>query len=77
MASAGSVKPPPEYWMRVTQLGARHIELDGVAQNIEILTAIVSEHIENAGVHSGAATIVVPAQKLYVSLRRRRIRSLY
>jgi hypothetical protein len=63
--------------MRVTQLGARQIELDGVAQNVEILTAIVSEHIENAEVHSGDAKIVVQAQKLYVSLRRRRIRSLY
>ena len=29
------------------------IELDGVARNGEIVTSIVSEHIENAGVHSG------------------------
>jgi carbamoyl-phosphate synthase large subunit len=52
-------------------LGAREIELDGVARNGEILTAIVSEHIENAGVHSGDATMVVPAQKLYVETVRR------
>ncbi|WP_141731103.1 carbamoyl-phosphate synthase (glutamine-hydrolyzing) large subunit [Oligoflexus tunisiensis] len=51
--------------------GAREIELDGVAKNGEILTAIVSEHIENAGVHSGDATLVVPAQKLYVETVRR------
>jgi carbamoyl-phosphate synthase large subunit len=52
-------------------LGAREIELDGVALDGDILTAIVSEHIENAGVHSGDATMVVPAQRLYVETVRR------
>jgi len=52
-------------------LGAREIELDGIARNGEVLTAIVSEHIENAGVHSGDATMVVPAQRLYVETVRR------
>jgi carbamoyl-phosphate synthase large subunit len=52
-------------------VGAREIELDGVAKNGEILTAVVSEHVENAGVHSGDATMVVPAQKLYVETVRR------
>lgn len=52
-------------------IGAREIELDGVAKNGEILTAVVSEHVENAGVHSGDATMVVPAQKLYVETIRR------
>ena len=51
--------------------GAREIELDGVSKEGEILTAIVSEHVENAGVHSGDATMVVPAQKLYVETVRR------
>jgi carbamoyl-phosphate synthase large subunit len=51
--------------------GAREIELDGVARDGEVLTAIVSEHIENAGVHSGDATSVVPAQNLYVETVRR------
>ena len=51
--------------------GAREIELDGVAKNGEVLTAIVSEHAENAGVHSGDATTVVPAQRLYVETVRR------
>lgn len=50
--------------------GAREIELDGVARNGQIVTAIVSEHIENAGIHSGDATTVVPAQKLYVETVR-------
>ena len=50
--------------------GAREIEVDGVAKNGEICTFIVSEHIENAGIHSGDATTVVPAQKLYVETVR-------
>ncbi len=51
-------------------LGAREVEMDGVAKNGEIVTAIVSEHIENAGVHSGDATMVVPPQRLYVETVR-------
>jgi carbamoyl-phosphate synthase large subunit len=50
--------------------GAREIELDGVAKDGVILTAVVSEHVENAGIHSGDATTVVPAQKLYVETVR-------
>lgn len=50
--------------------GAREIEVDGVAHLGKILISIVSEHIENAGVHSGDATTVVPAQKLYVETVR-------
>lgn len=52
-------------------VNAREIELDGVARNGQIITGIVSEHIENAGIHSGDATTVVPAQKLYVETVRR------
>lgn len=52
-------------------IGAREIELDGVAQDGKIILGIVSEHVENAGVHSGDATLVVPAQKLYVETVRR------
>ncbi len=51
-------------------LGACEIEIDGVAQNGEVITSIVSEHIENAGIHSGDATMVVPAQRLYVETVR-------
>lgn len=51
--------------------GAREIELDGVARDGKILTAIVSEHVENAGVHSGDATTVVPAQRIYVETARK------
>ncbi|MDR2396121.1 MAG: carbamoyl-phosphate synthase (glutamine-hydrolyzing) large subunit [Endomicrobium sp.] len=46
-------------------LDAKEIECDGVAKNGEVILSLVSEHIENAGVHSGDATIVFPAQKIY------------
>lgn len=50
--------------------GARELEIDGVAKKGKILTNIISEHIENAGIHSGDATTVVPPQKLYVETAR-------
>jgi carbamoyl-phosphate synthase len=49
---------------------AKEIEFDAVAQNGHILNYAISEHIENAGVHSGDATLVLPAQKLYVQTVR-------
>ena len=36
-----------------------------------MLNYAISEHIENAGVHSGDATLVLPAQKLYQETTRR------
>ena len=30
----------------------------------------ISEHVENAGVHSGDATLILPAQRLYVQTVR-------
>ena len=50
---------------------AKEIEMDGVAQNGEIMAYAISEHIEFAGVHSGDATIQFPPQKLYVETVRR------
>jgi carbamoyl-phosphate synthase large subunit len=46
-------------------LDAKEIECDGVAKDGQVILSLVSEHIENAGVHSGDATIVFPAQKIY------------
>lgn len=50
---------------------AKEIEFDAVATNGEVILYAISEHIEFAGVHSGDATIVFPAQKLYVETIRR------
>ena len=70
---SAAVDVSPDHPVVITEFveGAREIELDGVAKDGNILTAIVSEHVENAGVHSGDATMVVPAQKLYVETVRR------
>ncbi len=50
---------------------AKEVEFDGVAQNGEIIVSAIAEHIENAGVHSGDATIVLPPQNLYLETVRR------
>ncbi len=50
---------------------SKEVEFDGVAQNGEIIVAAISEHVENAGVHSGDATIVLPPQNLYLETVRR------
>ncbi len=50
---------------------AREIELDGVANRGELFCYAISEHLENAGVHSGDATLVFPAQKMYLETMRR------
>ena len=44
--------------------GAVEIEFDGVAKDGEIIACAIHEHIENAGVHSGDATLVLPPQDL-------------
>ena len=41
-------------------LGAREVEVDGVAKHGSLRSFIFSEHVENAGVHSGDATMVLP-----------------
>eukprot|EP00585_Thalassiosira_rotula_P013637 CAMPEP_0196133262 /NCGR_PEP_ID=MMETSP0910-20130528/2557_1 /TAXON_ID=49265 /ORGANISM="Thalassiosira rotula, Strain GSO102" /LENGTH=1534 /DNA_ID=CAMNT_0041392969 /DNA_START=85 /DNA_END=4689 /DNA_ORIENTATION=- len=51
-------------------LGAKEIEFDGVASDGKILNYAIGEHLENAGVHSGDATVILPAQKLYVGTIR-------
>ncbi|MBI5139547.1 carbamoyl-phosphate synthase (glutamine-hydrolyzing) large subunit [Candidatus Nomurabacteria bacterium] len=46
---------------------AKELEFDAVAQNGKIVVYGISEHVENAGVHSGDATIVYPTQRVYAS----------
>ena len=53
-----------EYPVVVSQFlqDTKEIEFDAVAQNGEIVEYAISEHVEFAGVHSGDATLVFPAQ---------------
>ncbi|WP_177601609.1 carbamoyl-phosphate synthase (glutamine-hydrolyzing) large subunit [uncultured Phocaeicola sp.] len=48
----------------------KEIEFDAVASQGEIVEYAISEHIEYAGVHSGDATLVFPAQQIYFSTAR-------
>lgn len=50
---------------------AKEIEFDAVAKNGEVVEYAISEHVEFAGVHSGDATLVFPAQKIYFETMRR------
>lgn len=43
---------------------AKEIEMDAVARDGTMVGHFVSEHVENAGVHSGDATLILPPQDL-------------
>lgn len=51
--------------------GAQEIDIDGVASNGRVIVHAVSEHVENAGIHSGDATLVLPPQKLSPQVMQR------
>lgn len=51
--------------------GAKEIEIDAVANHGTLYCYAISEHVENAGVHSGDATIVLPPQRTYLETMRR------
>jgi carbamoyl-phosphate synthase large subunit len=50
---------------------AREIEIDGVAKDGRLAIYAISEHVENAGTHSGDATVVLPPQRTYLETIRR------
>ena len=52
-------------------LNAREVEVDAIAQKGNLFCYAISEHVENAGVHSGDATLVFPAQRTYLETIRR------
>lgn len=63
----------PQHPVVITKfiVGAKELEIDAVALDGQAIADIISEHVENAGVHSGDATIVCPPQKVYVETARR------
>lgn len=67
----------PEYPTVISKFleNAKEIEVDAVAQNGEIIAYAISEHVENAGVHSGDATLVFPPQRTYLETIRQ-VRSI-
>ncbi|MDO4511916.1 MAG: carbamoyl-phosphate synthase (glutamine-hydrolyzing) large subunit [Bacteroidales bacterium] len=61
-----------EYPVVVSQFMSetKEIEFDAVADHGEVVEYAISEHVEFAGVHSGDATMVFPAQQIYFSTAR-------
>ncbi len=84
MGVATSEKALEQYLTKATDLNQDHpvviskfltnskeIEFDAVAKNGEIAAFAISEHLENAGVHSGDATLVLPPQRTYIETTRK------
>ncbi|CAK9436981.1 uncharacterized protein LODBEIA_P14670 [Lodderomyces beijingensis] len=61
-----AVDVSPDYPVVITKYieNAKEIEMDAVAKDGKMVMHVVSEHVENAGVHSGDATLIVPPQDL-------------
>jgi carbamoyl-phosphate synthase large subunit len=63
----------PEYPVVISKFEThcREIEIDAVASGGEVILSAISEHVEDAGVHSGDATLVLPPQTIYIATIRR------
>ena len=51
--------------------GAKEVEMDAIGKAGELVNYAIAEHVENAGVHSGDATLLLPAQRLFVETHRK------
>jgi carbamoyl-phosphate synthase large subunit len=71
LAAATLVSPDHPVVITKFETNAKEVEIDAVADRGEIVLSAISEHIENAGVHSGDATLVLPPQRLYIETVRR------
>ena len=71
LSNAAAVSPDHPVVITKFIQGAQEIDVDGVASNGELLVHAVSEHVENAGVHSGDATLVLPPVTLSTSVIER------
>lgn len=70
LQKAVDISPEHPIVMSKYLLNAKELEFDGVAKDGEILIYAISEHVENAGVHSGDATLVLPPQRTYLETIR-------
>ncbi len=71
LARAKRVSPEHPVVVSKFETRAREIEIDAVADRGELVLWAISEHIEDAGVHSGDATLVMPPQGVYLATIRR------
>ena len=68
---AKAVSPEHPVVVSKFETHAREVEIDAVADDGELVLWAISEHVEDAGVHSGDATLVLPPQTLYIATIRR------
>ncbi|HSN99935.1 MAG TPA: carbamoyl-phosphate synthase (glutamine-hydrolyzing) large subunit, partial [Candidatus Nanopelagicales bacterium] len=71
LARAKAVSPQYPVVISKFETHAREVEIDAVADRGELVLWAISEHVEDAGVHSGDATLVLPPQSLYIATLRR------
>jgi carbamoyl-phosphate synthase large subunit len=71
LARAKRITPDHPVVVTKFETHAREIEIDAVADRGVLTVWAITEHIENAGVHSGDATLVLPPQSLYLPTMRR------
>lgn len=71
LATAAVVSPDYPVVISKYISGAKEVELDAVGSAGVLLNYAIAEHVENAGVHSGDASLLLPAQKLFVETHRR------
>jgi carbamoyl-phosphate synthase large subunit len=64
LSAAASVSPDHPVVITKFIEGAQEIDVDAVAHNGKLLIHAISEHVEQAGVHSGDATLVLPPHTL-------------
>lgn len=68
-----AVEVSPKYPVVITKFleNAKELDMDAVAQHGQLVVWAIAEHVENAGVHSGDATLVLPPQRAYLETMRR------
>jgi carbamoyl-phosphate synthase large subunit len=71
LGRAAGVSPDHPVVLSKFYENTKEVEVDGVAVHGKVVAMAVIEHVENAGVHSGDATLVLPPQRTYLETIRR------
>ncbi len=70
LGRAKRVSPDHPVVISKFEINAREFEVDAVASQGKLVVWAACEHVENAGIHSGDATLILPPQRVYVSTLR-------
>ena len=71
LAKASKISSDAPVVVSKFEVWAKEIEIDAVANEWDMVIYAITEHIENAWVHSWDATVVIPPQKTYLETVRR------